>query len=337
MLQITGLKVVAIGDLHFDDVYQGRHISYWENVIDVTERIRAIIATEKPDVVLYVGDLIGVRRGVATLRDRNALLYLIQFLKEHPNVVILKGNHDYGEVSDYEFLAQIGVFKSSKQINNVIELTHPRAIKPVYIHCIDYGQEYEPIQIREDAYNIGAVHNEFYVNGKEFAINSKGAIELSSMKNFFGLDLIASGHIHEPSALIDFNFQDGFDSAFVNLGCPTRPKHNEMYNHTWYLVLEFQPTEGTESYDLGMRLEALNLKAYHEVFRPKEDFLEEQEDEDLDEFSGIQKGRLAEILGSLVTTNMGSDDFFAQIDSIPIASPQSKDMAKQYLRKAMNS
>ena len=336
MLKVIGKKIVKIGDLHYDDVYQGRHVSYWENVMDVTERIRAVIATEKPDLVIYMGDLIGVRRGVATLRDRNALLYLIKFLKEHPNVVVLKGNHDYGEVSDYEFLAEIGAFKSSRQINNIVELSHPNASKPVYVHCIDYGQEYEPITIQENGYNVGAVHNEFYVQGKEFAITSKGAIELTTMKNFFGLDLIASGHIHEPSALIDFNFQDGFDSAFVNLGCPTRPKHNEMYDHTWYLVLEFQEAE-EGVLDLGFRLEALTLKPYNQVFRPKEDFLEELEEDDMDDFTGVQKGKLAEILGSLVTTNMGSDDFFSQIDNILVASPESKDMAKQYLRKAMNS
>lgn len=321
--------------MHFDDMFQGRHIDYWENVMEVVSRVQDIMLDEKPDFVIIAGDLVGVRRGQATLKNRNALLYLAQFLKSLPNCIVLKGNHDYAEVSDYEFLSELGVFRSTKQIRGVIEFTNPESNIPCYIHCVDYGQENDHIEIYKDAYNIGVMHNEFYVAGKEQQFNSQGAIELSSKKNFFGLDMILSGHIHTPTqGMINFKFQDNYDSGFINLGCPTRPSHGELYNQVWYVVLEYDKLEGRNETDLGFRQEAFNLRPHEEVFRPDE-FLEDHED-DIDDFTGIQKGKLEEILGNMVTTNMGSDDFFKQIDAITLVSDDAKDTAKRYLRKAMN-
>jgi predicted phosphodiesterase len=338
LYRISGKRGLILGDLHFDDQFQGRHVSYWENVIETIQRIQKVMDDEKPDFVILAGDLIGVRRGVSTIKDRNALLFVAEFLRSLPNPIVIKGNHDYNEVSDYDFLSKLGVFKSTKQIGGVVEFSHPSASKPCYIHCVDYGQENEKIEIVSSAYNIGVMHNEFYVAGKEQQVHSQGAIELTSKANFFGLDMILSGHIHMPTrGMIDFSFQNNFDSAFVNLGCPTRPSHGELYDQVWYIVIEYEPIDGTETWDLGFRQEPLMLRPYTEVFRPDSDYLDELTDpERVDEFTGIQRGKLEEILGNMVTTNMGSDDFFRQIDVINLVSDEVKDLAKSYLRKAMN-
>ena len=339
MLKISGQKVLFFGDLHYDDGFQGRHHNYWVNLIDVTERIENVVEFEKPDMVVLAGDLFGVRRGVSTLKDRNALLFVANFLKSLPNCIIVKGNHDYAEASDYEFLSSLGVFRSTKQIRNVIQFTNPNADKPCFIHLVDYGQENEKLDIVEDSYNVGVMHNEFFVKGKEQQYHSQSAIELSSKRNFFGLDLIFSGHIHTPSqGVIDFNFQDGYDSGFINLGCPSRPGHGELYDHVWYTALEYEPVEGTNEWSFGFRQEVLNLKPYVEIFRPSEDYLEgDEEDVDVDDFTGLQKQKLEEILSTMVTTNMGNDDFFSQVDAITLVSDDVKEVAKSYLRKAMNS
>lgn len=337
MLKVVGKKTLVFGDIHADDKFQGRHFNYWENFMETTDRILAVVKEEKPDLVILLGDLVGVRRGVATLTHRTTLLYLAKFLQALcEEVVILKGNHDYQESSDYEFLADMGVFKSSKQVNNIIEFTYPNIDKPTYLHCVDYGQEHEKVDIQEDAYNILLGHNEFYVTGKEQQYHTQMAIELSSKTNFFGADLVLSGHIHTPTqGMVDFVFHNGHDSGFINVGCPTRPSAGEIYDSVWYIALEYEQIENSDSYSLGFRQEVLNLKPHTEVFRPKEDFLEENE-ADIDEYTGIQKGKLEEILGNLVTSNMGSEDFFEQVDSIMLAPPEARDMAKKYLSKALN-
>lgn len=337
LFKISGKRGLVFGDIHYDDGFVGRHHNYWENLIDVTNRIQNVIEEEKPDFVVFVGDLIGVRRGVSTLKDRNALLFVAKFLQSITNCIVVKGNHDYSETSDYEFLSSLGIFKSSRQIGNTIEFTNPHASTPCYIHCVDYGQENEALQIKEGAHNIGIMHNEFYVKGKEQQMYSQSAIELSSKRNFFGLDIILSGHIHTPTnGMIDFNFQDGFDSAFANIGCPSRPSYGELYNHVWYIALEYTSDGDSKDWELGFRQEVLHLKPYEEIFRPDEDYLESREDEDIDEFTGLQKEKLEDILSTMVTTNMGSDDFFSQVDSITVASDEAKGLAKSYLKRALN-
>lgn len=335
MLRISGERGLFFGDIHADDRFKGRHLNYWENVIDVTERILDIVNREKPDFVVLVGDLFGVRRGVATLKDRNALLYMAKFLQSLPNCVVLKGNHDYAEESDYEFLSNLGVFYSTKQIDGKIEFTHPKSEQPCLIHCVDYGSEYNALSIDKDASNIGAMHNEFYVTGKEQQIHSEGAIELSSRPNFFGLDLIFSGHIHQPTAgMIDFQFQDGFDSAFINLGCPSRPSHAELYDEVWYTAVEFIPNEDNTERYVGFRQEIMKLRPYTEVFDQDADYIEDFEDESLEE--RFKKEKLEEILGSMVTTNMGSDDFLQQVDALTFVDDEVKGIAKKYLNMALN-
>ncbi|PHE64204.1 phosphatidylglycerophosphatase [Bacillus toyonensis] len=338
MLKISGSRVLVLGDIHADDTFQGRHYNYWENVVEVSNRIINIVEEEKPDLVIIAGDLVGVKRGVSTIKDRNALLYLAKFLMSLPNCVVLKGNHDYNEVSDYEFLSEMCAFKSTSQIGGVVEFTHPLAETPCYFHCIDYGQENELITIYENAYNIGIGHNEFFVEGQEQQYHGEHAIELRSKRNFFGLDMLLSGHIHTPSInFIPFSFQDGFESAFLNLGCPTRPSHGELYDQVWYVAFDFNKVEGTNLCELGYRTEVFKLRLYTEIFRPKSDFIEEvQSDEAEDPFTGVQKGKLEEIIGSMVTTNMGSDDFLAQVDRVLLVDDDVKNMAKKYLIRGMN-
>ncbi|MEC2463567.1 metallophosphoesterase [Bacillus cereus] len=339
MLRISGQKLMVFGDPHADEKFQGRHINYWENFMEVADRISAIVHQEKPDIVVIAGDLVGVRRGVSTLQDKNALLFLAKWLLSLPNAVVLRGNHDYNETSDYEFLSELGVFKASKQIENMIEFTHPEAETPCFVHLVDYGQENELLDIQSNAYNIGIMHNEFYVKGKEQQFHGETAIELTTKKNFYGLDMIMSGHIHTPTQgdMIDFTFQDGFESGFLNLGCPSRPGHGELYDQVWYMVLEYRQRDGSNITDMRYRQEPFALKPYTEIFRPNDDFIESIQDKELlDDHSGIQKGRLEEILSSIATTNLGSDDFFRQIDCIQVASEEAREIAKKYLSMALN-
>ncbi|MGF2715648.1 metallophosphoesterase [Bacillus cereus] len=339
MKRISGMKAIVFGDPHADEEFQGRHINYWENFMEVSDRISKVVEIEKPDIVFIAGDLVGVRRGKSAIKDKNALLYLAKWLKSLPNVVVLRGNHDYNEISDYEFLSELRVFTSSKQTENMVEFTHPNAEVPCFFHLVDYGQENEKIEIQANAYNIGIMHNEFFVAGQEQQFHGEGAIELTSKKNFFGLDMVVSGHIHTPTnGMINFSFQDGFESAFANLGCPTRPGHGELYDQVWYMVWEYQQTEGSNVTDMRFRQEPFALKPYTEIFRPNDDFIEGVQDKELiDDYTGIQKGKLEEILSSLATSNMGNEDFFKQIDNLQVvATPESREVAKQYLEMALN-
>ncbi len=129
--RVDGGKICIFGDLHLSIAFNGQHISYgtecYENMesgqhisygtecYENMERIKEICKEEKPSAIIFLGDLIGVTE--RNIRDRQFLMRVMQFF-EYLNVVTegkvysVKGNHDIGDFSDYDFLVGMGLIKN---------------------------------------------------------------------------------------------------------------------------------------------------------------------------------------------------------------------------------
>lgn len=326
-------RILIIGDLHADDVYEGKHKNYLQNTFDVMGDILRVVAERKPSLVVLAGDLVGVRPGRSKVRTRMYLQRLISFIRAlGPDVIVVKGNHDYAEDSDYDFLHGIGVFKSPVDVGHAYDVV--LSDKPddrLRLHLRDYGKEYLPLELEgnEAGVNIVVAHNEFYIEGKEYRRRSDGALELIHHTPFYGADVVLSGHIHHPSPTIeDFTTLTGVQSAFVNLGCPTRPSAAENYNQVWLVELAFD-TETSWSFNPI----PFELKPADEVFVKSSDMFQEVKAQ-LEAYDQQRRLSLDNVLNTILESGPNVLDVKEQIKRIPSARQEAKDKALALLAQA---
>lgn len=339
-------KVIFFGDTHFDDVFNGQHVDYQQNTLEVMEDILAIVKEEKPDVVILAGDLIGVSTGRSKIKSRQYLKHVIQFLTvlggKNRTLYVVKGNHDYNVESDYNFLSGIGVFNEPKDDSDVIYLSpDDDPSNQLFIHLRNYNQENKSIidqklddkeyrTAKANGINVVVAHNDFYIKGQEEGYHDENSFELISHTPFYGADIIFSGHIHLPSLQPQsFTNNIGEQSSFLNLGCPTRPSSQETYNKVWYTILEY--SEEDESWDYTPKV--LELKDFREEFMNSDDLVKSMQklaNGDAKE----DKERLEEVLNLLHNDNLMTEDSINQIDLITVASENERQLAKDYIMKA---
>lgn len=327
-------KVLVIGDTHFDDVYEGRHKNYYQNTIDVMVQILKVIAERKPDLVVLAGDLIGVRPGKSKVKTRTYLQQIIGFIRSlGKKVIVVKGNHDYAEDSDYDFLSNIGVFTSAKSLLYQVDIV-PKDSKPddrLRIHLRDYGKENLALDIEDnkEGVNIVVAHNEFYIEGREYRRNGAEAIELSKHTPFFGADVILSGHIHEPSPSIeDFTNLEGESTAFINLGCPTRPSYSEQYNQVWFIEFEYKKEK---SWDFNPIV--IDLVPSDKIFNKKNELFEEVENQILN-FDKQRRLDLDTVMTTLLEMGPNTLNIREQIRRIPAVREKAREKAIEYIELA---
>lgn len=328
----TAKNILIFGDIHADDVFEGKHKNYAENTITVFKSILKKTAERKPDIVFLMGDLVGVRPGRSKVRTRIYLQALIGFIRAlGPEVVILKGNHDYAEDSDYDFLNGIGVFTSPSNLGHTYDInTTGNKEDTLRFHLRDFGKENMKLELdtNKDGINIVLAHNEFYIEGAEYRRRSEGAFELTKHTPFYGADVILSGHIHQPSPHIeDFNTLTGVQTAFVNLGCPTRPSSAENYNEVW--LIEFKYEEGNWHFNP----EPFELEPASNVFL-KQDTMFEEVKAEMEAYDKDRRLSLDTVLTTILESGPNLLNVREQIQRIPAARQESKDKALALLEQA---
>lgn len=317
-------KVLVIGDLHISDRFSGRHINYLENCFDCLDMIEKSIVDNGITHLICAGDWIGIGLAEKNLKERSSLLRLIQVLQRwnkllNGNVYSLKGNHDIGKnMTDFDFLVSIGLLKNIKQLD----------IGSCRFHLFNYGEETRGIEIDDDKYNVGCFHTNLLIEGLTTWYKGGVGVDLSSLKNLYGINMAIAGHIHNPSLrLVSTSIGDSDISLFYP-GCPTRPRlEPNMWDKCYGVVFTIN------DFNTSMDLITYDLKPLEEVFTS----LEEDPTGVIDDEESVpfDLDALNEILSELQYFNINSgQDYVSQIKRVAGLDKTAADIALKYLEDA---
>jgi predicted phosphodiesterase len=321
--KIAGGNILIFGDLHLSSMYEGTHKDYLFECYEIMDKIIAIVEKKKPKVIIFMGDLIGVKEhGITDKRflSRVMMFFSNLFSVTGGNVFSVKGNHDFGDFSDFDFLLSLGYIKNPKFIDYTVG-----GNLEVRFHFVNYGDEKKPLEIAAEGSNIVLGHCDYYVDGvTTWYTPKKGRTDLKTLNNFCGVDMVISGHIHIPSVEVLYtSLPDGSSVGLFYPGCPTRVA--ERFDDCWYLVFYYEESESMTNYSA----EQFELRKAEEVFYPKEDYSYGEEDS-----AEVEDGALDEIINEIFESRLAQGDIFGQIDKIP-ADEDVKTLAKEYLTKAV--
>lgn len=324
MLYLSTNKILVVGDLHISDRFSGRHINYLENCFDCLDMIEKSIIENEITHLICLGDWIGIGLAEKNLKERRTLLRLIQVLQKwnkllNGNVYSLRGNHDIGKnMTDYDFFVTMGLLKYVPQLD----------IGTCRIHMFNYGEETRTIYVDNDKYNIGCFHSNLLIEGLTTWYKGGVGVELSSLKNLYGISMAIAGHIHNPSLrLVSTSINDSKISLFYP-GCPTRPRlEPNMWDKSYGVVIT------TDDLDTQIDLISYDLKPLDEVFTT----LEEDPTKNIDdeESTPFDLETLNEILNELQYFNVNSgQDYVSQIKRVAGLDKTAADIALKYLEDA---
>ena len=327
---INGGKVLVFADTHFSSTYEGKHISYIFDCLDNMSKILDIIRKEKPKAVIFLGDIIGVNE--RNISDRQFLMRIIKFFgliynAVKGNVFCVKGNHDMGDFSDYDMLVGLGYLKNPKYIDYKTPDGNSTEIR---FHLVNYGDEKNQLELeKEEASNIVLGHADYYIDGvTNWYSEKKGRVELRELKNFCGVEMVVSGHIHTPSTEMMYTtMPDGESIGLFYPGSCSRTA--ERFDDCWYMCFEYSETDKSTGY----KSDYMGLKNANEVFHDNSEFIDEktEDEEELERHMEVLDTIIKEIFDSRLATG----DLFAQIDRIP-EDTDVKECAKGYLRQAID-
>ena len=258
------------------------------------------------------------------LKERRTLLRLIQVLQKwnkllNGNVYSLRGNHDIGKnMTDYDFFVTMGLLKYVPQLD----------IGSCRLHLFNYGEETRPIVVDNDKYNVGCFHTNLLIEGLTTWYRGGVGVELSSLKNLYGISMAIAGHIHNPSMrLVSTSINDSDISLFYP-GCPTRPRlEPNMWEKCYGVVLT------TNEFDTQMDVITFDLKPLEEVFTTLDE--DPSIDEENEETVPFDLEALNEILNELEYFNVNSGlDYDSQIRRFAGLDKVAADIALEYLERA---
>lgn len=339
---VSGSGVLIVGDLHFSDVYTGKHKNYLKNCFDALAKIRNRVLETKPAAVVFLGDVVGVNEG--NVRSREVLNQLCSFFREIgevSKVFCVRGNHDFnGSFPEFQFLSGLKLFETSASSDGYFDFfgtgkSRDNGDAPeVRFHLMDYGSENMKFDLApEPAVNIVLGHNNFTIQGLTNWYQAHGGIELGTMENMQGIYMMISGHIHNPSPqIISTNMLVGGSCLLFYPGCPTRPSlEKNMYESTWFVEFKYDEDTGNTNYDAI----EFPLSPISETFYSNEDFVEEKSEEELAEME--RTTALKDVLDDILKCRIAQGDLVGQVKMIPNASEEAKAMAAQYLQIAIDS
>lgn len=328
--RVNGGRVLIFGDLHISSSYEGQHISYMRDCYENMELIKNICSLNKPRAVIFLGDIIGVNE--RSIRDRQFFMRVLQFfyfLNDlcEDGVYSVKGNHDAGDFTDFDFLIGLGLIRNPRYLDYYSEMGNHE----VRFHFVNYGYERNSLSITEPDEGVSNVvlgHADYYIDGVTNWYSARNGVELGLLDNFCGVELVISGHIHIPSDQILYtNLKDGSAVGLFYTGSPARTA--ERFDDCWYVKVEYTEDEdgnGCTNCDPIL----MGLKKAEEVFYPKESFeLETEEDEEQ-----VQSEKLTELVKEIIESRITTLDIVNQIMINPIADKETKELAVEYYQRA---
>lgn len=334
--KVVGKSVMVVGDLHFSDVYTGKHKGYLENCFWCLSRITEKVQEQKPAALVLLGDLIGWVE--TNIKDRQVFSMFCKVLRDWNQicpVYAVRGNHDMKGYPDFQFLADFGLIITSSACGGHFDYyaTSEQKIPEVRFHIVDYKTEDKALDFATNgASNIILAHNNFTISGVTNWYNEHDGLELGMQQTFSGADMVISGHIHNPSPEIYATQMPNGESCMLFYpGCPCRPiKDNNMYDSCWYVLVEYDSADG----QTNIKTEPFQLRPASEVFYAPEEFITEKTSEEV--MDEVRRENLKDVLGDLLTYRMNTGSPIEQVQRIPNASDAAKKIAIDYLQLAFN-
>lgn len=320
----TLLRPFIIGDLHISDKYSGRHVDYFRDCVDFLSDVTEEIKKNNVTHLFLTGDLIG-RTTEKNLQSRDSLMYFMKVLQvwnelTNGNVYSIRGNHDFSEkLTDFEMFVTLGLIKTADYVD----------VGAIRFHLIDYGDHERSITVDDSKYNVAIMHTNLQIEGvTTWFIGGKDGVELSSLENLYGVDLVVAGHIHTPSLrLVTTSIKDRDISLFYP-GNGTRPRYEPNIWDKCYGVLF-----STDGVDVQLGQVEFKLKPSHEVFRSTYEDIREV-DEVIDDAPLFDIEQLSEILQQLNDYNLiGEGDYKSQIIKLGGIDKEAVDLALSYIEK----
>lgn len=331
-MKVTG-EVLIIGDLHFSDVFTGKHKDYLTECCGVLRRLTDEIQSRQPGAVVLLGDLVGWNE--TNIRHREVLSVVMKALRDWNRVCpvyAVQGNHDMKGYPDFLLFADMGLIRTSSACMGHFDFygSESQELPEVRFHLVDYKAEDKALDLLGGTSNIVLGHNNYTINGVTTWYSARDGLELGMMRNFVGVDMVVSGHIHVPSPEVyATQMPDGGQCMLFYPGCPTRPiKDRYKYDTCWLLSVKYN------GHDTDINPVEFELEPWDTVFYPEDEFVEEA---GVSSEETLRREKLQDILQDLLKYRMGQGDPFEQIDRIPNASDAAKEVAKKYLQAAFNS
>lgn len=335
---IHGGRVLIFGDLHISSSFSGQHKNYQYECYYNMDKIISIVAKEKASAVIFLGDLVGVNE--KNIRDRQFLMRTQNFFKvlnqaTNGNVYSVKGNHDMGDFTDFDFFEGLGYIKNPKYINYYGRKPGSKKDDGLEIrfHLVNYGDEHKSLKLASSndcASDVVLGHCDYYIEGVTNWYSAGSNVELSKLDNYQGVALVFSGHIHIPSDEMLFTtLKNGDSIGLFYLGSPARV--TERFDDCWYLAFEYTKSDSEDEWSTSYDSIFMGLESADEVFYPKEDFIEDESEEALRE---NESAKLTDIVKEIMDSRIMTGDLNHQIDIVPGVRKEVKDIAKQYLELA---
>lgn len=324
---ISGKKAHLYGDLHLSSVFRGQHKEYLFECYQNMDNIIRRTVSEKPCAIFFLGDLVGVNE--RNIKNPEFFLRVFRFFRTlndltDGNVYSVRGNHDMGDFTDFDVLLGMELIKNPDYVDYLGDDGKPLA----RFHFVNYGHENRELNIlrEEGTSNVVLGHNDYLIEGVTNWYQHKNGVELSGLNNFNEIETIISGHIHNPSTEILSGRCGTSTVDLFYVGSPARVA--ERYDDCWWLsfLLEGEGVSQCITYEANF----FGLPKADQVFYAKEDF--ELEDEELVE----ENKKLTEIVKNIMEGRISSGDLLGQIDRIPRFRQEVRDIAKGYLRRALD-
>lgn len=336
-MKVVGGSILMIGDLHISDVFEGKHKNYLASCYAILGKIEKKINEENPSAVVFLGDLVGWNE--SNIKSREVLSHLCKWfmrIGQGRKIFCVRGNHDMKGYPEFQFLSDLNLFETSSTCDGYFDFYgYEGQEKPeVRFHLVDYKQETRELNLADgNTSNIVLAHNNFTIQGYTNWYQEHDGIELSMLQNFTGVDMVVSGHIHNPSPeFYATQMVGGGECMLFYLGCPTRPiKDKNCYDKCWYLSFKYDKSSESTIYDAM----DFDLTPINEEFYDDESFIEEKTEDEINE--ELRTQALKEVLGDILKYRMCDGDVLTAVDLIPNATQEAKDLAKSYLQFALNA
>ena len=324
-------SIAIFGDLHLSDTHRGRHKNYLLCCFSMMRDILDYVTSEKPDGIIITGDMFGVRE--KSIKSRTVLLEICNWFKQlniltEGNVFVVRGNHDFGENNEFDFVHGLGLFKTTEDCKYVDMIGESNAVAIRY-HLVDYGKEKEPIEFcnEESCENIVVFHNNMKVDGQTNWYPDQKGYNLNTMENWKGCSMAIGGHIHNPSPYLIESQIDGNPISLFYLGNGTRPTYEKnIHNKCWIADFRFE-----DSGDVAFNTVSIALESAENIFYNKE-VIEDLTDEEVAE--KLRKEDLDEVLKDLMKYRIADGDPILMIDKLPHTNPRAVSLAKEYIERA---
>lgn len=204
------VRILVVGDNHISSSNRSNHIDYPGEGVEALEFIVNTVAERGITHYIGLGDITYGKFDL-TYRAKIDSLYAKRNELTNGNVVELRGNHDMSlkGISEWEYYNT-----HRKLINTAVGLVSVSDgykyldLNGVRLHFVDYGAEKCELQILEGATNFAFAHNYFKFKESNMANYGK-AIDLDYYEQWFGVDAIFCGHIHQNKMLKGSMFKGG--------------------------------------------------------------------------------------------------------------------------------